>query len=44
MTTDKIKKLLKQTFKQDIDVTMGDWHGTPTYNFYINGVDFSIFQ
>lgn len=44
MTTDKIKKLLKQTFKQDIDVTMGDWHGTPTYNFDINDVGFSIFQ
>ena len=42
--TTTIQNLLKQTFNQDIDITMGNWHNIPPYNFYINGVDFSIFQ
>lgn len=44
INTSIIQTLLKQTFNKDIEVTTGDWHNIPTYNFYINGVDFSVFQ
>lgn len=37
INTSIIQTLLKQTFNKDIEVTMGDWYNTPTYNFYING-------